>query len=76
MAIEPLFTMRFLDPPLRSHTHAYQAHWDGPITPQPEEIAAGWWMSIDELRVKLTDPDWPFAPDGQALIEEWLRRYP
>ena len=75
MAIEPLFTMRFPDPPLRSHTHAYRTCWDGPVAHQREEIAAGWWTSIDELRAKLADPDWPFVPDGRALIEEWLRRH-
>lgn len=75
VAIEPLFTARFPDPPLRNHTHAYQTCWDGPVVHQPEEIAVGWWMSIDELRAKLTDPDWLFVPDGQALIEEWLRHY-
>ena len=75
VAIEPLFTTRFSDPLLRSHTHAYQTRWDGTIVHQPEEIAAGWWMSIDELQAKLADPAWPFVPDGRALIEEWLRRY-
>lgn len=47
--------------------------WDGPVRHQPEEIVWGEWITLDELRARLADPQrWPFVPDGRAAIERWL----
>ena len=73
--LTPLFTFRYVEPPVRYHAYAYEVRWDGPITHQPEEIAAGWWLDLAELREKLTDPDWPFVPDGRAAIGKWFAAY-
>jgi 8-oxo-dGTP pyrophosphatase MutT (NUDIX family) len=59
-------------PPIRYFAVAYEGHWDGPITHQPEEIIDGWWMPLEELRVKLYDPTWKFVPDGRQLIDWWF----
>ncbi|MHA6794690.1 NUDIX domain-containing protein [Pseudonocardia bannensis] len=61
---------------LRCHLFAYEASWDGPVVHQPSEIASGGWMDLDELRARLADPDWPFVPDGRALIERWFSERP
>lgn len=58
---------------VRYHVFTYETRWDGPLTPQPEEVAwAGWW-TVAELRERLADPArWPFADDGRVGIERWL----
>ena len=68
----PLFSFRYVRPPVRYHAYAYEVRWDGPISHQPEEIATGWWMDLAELKKKLADPDWPFVPDGRVAIEKWF----
>src|SRR6201991_3618336 len=57
---------------LRTHLHAFEARFDGPVRHQPEEVADGWWMPVDELRARLRDPAWPFVPDGRMLVEHWF----
>lgn len=75
VALRSLFTFRFEQPPVRYHGFAYEVRWDGAISHQLEEVVAGWWLSLTELRAKLADPSWPFVPDGRVAIEEWFRRY-
>jgi 8-oxo-dGTP pyrophosphatase MutT (NUDIX family) len=58
---------------VRYHAFLYETFWDGPIIHQPEEVAAGWWMTLTELRERLADPGWPFVPDGRQFLEEWFR---
>jgi 8-oxo-dGTP pyrophosphatase MutT (NUDIX family) len=72
--LRPLFTFRFEQPPVRYHAFSYEVTWDGPIVHQPEEVVAGWWMELTELRAALADPAWPFVPDGRAGIELWFSR--
>jgi 8-oxo-dGTP pyrophosphatase MutT (NUDIX family) len=72
--VEPLFTATYLRPPVRAHMFAFEARWDGPVVWQPEEVVAGGWMELSELRSRLADPGWPFVPDGRQLIERWFRR--
>ncbi|HWO61292.1 MAG TPA: NUDIX domain-containing protein [Umezawaea sp.] len=68
------FVARFVDPPIRYTAHVYETRTDGPFTHQPEEVAAGWWMDLDELSAKVADTDWPLVPDGRALFHQWLAR--
>jgi 8-oxo-dGTP pyrophosphatase MutT (NUDIX family) len=69
-----LFTMVFDEGEggLRSHLHAFEARWDGPVRHQPEEVADGAWMSLAELRARLADPTLPFVPDGRMLVQRWF----
>lgn len=60
--------------PMRCHLFAFQAHYDGPIRHQPEEIADGWWWTDAELARRLADPDWPFVPDTRVLVAHLLAR--
>lgn len=61
---------------VRFHGFLYEVLWDGPVVHQPEEVAAGWWMPLDELRTRLDDPGWPFVPDGRQFAEEWFAARP
>ncbi|GHF51720.1 8-oxo-dGTP pyrophosphatase MutT (NUDIX family) [Amycolatopsis bartoniae] len=76
VALTPLFTHVFEQPPLRCHNFCYEARWDGPVVHQPEEIVEGRWLPLGELREWARDPGSPLIPDGRAGILEWFRRYP
>ncbi|MBB4683612.1 NUDIX hydrolase [Amycolatopsis jiangsuensis] len=71
----PLFTQIYDEGSVHCHNFAFEVHWDGPIRHQPEEIAEGRWMPLDQLRAWVEDPASPFIPDGRAGIREWFRRY-
>jgi 8-oxo-dGTP pyrophosphatase MutT (NUDIX family) len=75
--LTPLFTMVFDEGGggLRSHLFAFEASWDGPVRHQPEEVAAGGWMPLGELRARLADPAWPFVPDGRMLVQRWFAEH-
>ncbi|RJQ80011.1 NUDIX domain-containing protein [Pseudonocardiaceae bacterium YIM PH 21723] len=71
--LEQLGANIYCEPPIRYFCVAYEAIWDGPITHQPEEIIDGWWMPLNELRLRLTNPEaFPFVPDGRQLIDWWF----
>ncbi len=71
--LEPLERIPFTDGHLRYHLFTYEARWDGPLRPQPEEVAWVGWVTVEELRARLADPvRWPFTPDGRLGAERWL----
>jgi 8-oxo-dGTP pyrophosphatase MutT (NUDIX family) len=72
--LKKLFISQYVDDRTRYHVWVYEARTDGPFTHQPEEVAWGGWMDLDELRVRIDDPDWPLVPDGRAIGREWLRQ--
>jgi isopentenyldiphosphate isomerase len=47
----------------------YEVTWNGPITPQPEEIAWGGFVTVAELDRMLGDEE--FCPDSVAIFELW-----
>lgn len=51
-------------------TEVYEVTWDGPVSPQAEEIAWGDFMEVDLLRAKLEE--WTVTPDGREVIERYL----
>jgi aminoglycoside phosphotransferase (APT) family kinase protein len=69
----PLGEGDYADAHTRYHAFRYLTSWDGPITPQPEEVAYGAWLSIEHLLDRLDDPEVPFMPDARALFGDWLR---
>jgi hypothetical protein len=75
--LHPLFVLRYDEGAggLRSHLFAFEGRHDGPVRHQPEEVAAGWWMPLSELRERLADPAWPFVPDGRVLVERWFTEH-
>jgi 8-oxo-dGTP pyrophosphatase MutT (NUDIX family) len=69
----PLPHARYDDGRVRYHAFTYEVRWDGPLRPEPTEIAWAGWVTLGELVERLADPErWPFAPDGRAGIERWL----
>jgi 8-oxo-dGTP pyrophosphatase MutT (NUDIX family) len=69
----PLPHARYDDGRVRYHAFTYEVRWDGPLRPEPTEIAWAGWVTLNELVERLADPErWPFAPDGRAGIERWL----
>ncbi len=68
----PLGEADYADDQTTYHAFRFVTTWDGPITPQPEEIAYGAWLSIERLLERLLDPDVEFMPDTLALFGDWL----
>ena len=69
----PLPPAVYDDGQVRYHAFTYEARWDGPLRPEPTEIAWVGWVSVADLARRLADPErWPFAPDGRAGAERWL----
>jgi isopentenyldiphosphate isomerase len=71
--LTPLFRDVYERGSIRYHAFLYETSWDGRIVHQADEIAEGWWMTLAELRERLSDPAWPFVPDGRQFIERWFR---
>ncbi len=71
--LEPLPRFAYAGSGVRYHVFAYETRWDGPLRPQPAEVAWVGWVTLGQLRERLADPRrWPFADDGRAGIERWL----
>lgn len=70
--IEPLSVEWYRDDSTWHLCHVFQTTHDGPVVHQESEIASGGWMTVAELRVRLTDPEWPMVPDGRWLVEQLL----
>ena len=70
VSLKPLGTQWYADESTKQVGHAFTTTYDGPITHQESEIAWGGWLTMDELRARLSDPDWAFVPDGRALFDE------
>ncbi len=70
----PLGEADYADMHTSYHAFRYVTTWDGPITPQPSEVAYGAWLSIERLLERLADPEIAFMPDSVALFSDWLRQ--
>ena len=51
-------------------TALFEVVWDGPVRPQPTEIAWGAFLPLPELVARLET--WPFVPDSVEMFERWL----
>jgi aminoglycoside phosphotransferase (APT) family kinase protein len=71
--LEALGESDYADGQTRYHAYRFATTWDGPITPQPEEVAYGAWLSVERLLDRLADPEVAFMPDTRALFGDWLR---
>jgi isopentenyldiphosphate isomerase len=73
--VRPCFRYWFADDATNYLACVYEAQYDpdehGPVVHQPSEVAEGRWIPWEELLERLSDPTWPFVPDGR----EGLRRY-
>ena len=70
--IEPLGEGDYSDEHTTYHAFRFVTTWDGPITPQPEEVQYGAWLSIEKLIERIGDPEILFMPDSVALFAAWL----
>jgi aminoglycoside phosphotransferase (APT) family kinase protein/8-oxo-dGTP pyrophosphatase MutT (NUDIX family) len=70
--LQPLTEADYADEHTRYHAFRYITTWDGEITPQPEEVTYGAWVSVERLIQQLADPEIPFMPDSRALFGHWL----
>ena len=59
----------FDGPHERALMRLYEVTWDGPILPQPEEIAWGAFVAFDELDRMLAKR--AFCPDSVAIFDRW-----
>lgn len=65
--LEPLGEGDYRDENADLHAWLYRVVWDGPIVHQDSEVAWGGWMTLDELRALVDDPERPLMPDSVAL---------
>ncbi|MEC3979381.1 NUDIX hydrolase [Amycolatopsis sp. H20-H5] len=75
--VEPVsvFTRVYEKDSIRCHNFAFEVRWDGPLVHQPEEVADGRWMSLEDLRAWAEDPESPFVPDGREAILDWFENH-
>ena len=69
----PLGEADYADDHTSYRAFLYVTTWDGPITPQPEEVAYGAWLSVERLLERIDDPEIEFMPDSVALLGAWVR---
>jgi isopentenyldiphosphate isomerase len=67
-----LFVASYADEHTRYQAHVYETSWDGPVRWQADEVAWGDWMTLEELRELLDDPERPFVPDTRTLLADWF----
>jgi aminoglycoside phosphotransferase (APT) family kinase protein len=70
--LESLGEADYRDDRTSYHAYRYVTTWDGPITPQPEEISYGAWLSVERLLGRMADPEIEFMPDTRALFGHWM----
>ena len=69
---EPLFPFRYADERTIVFAMVYRVIHDGPFCLQPEEVARGEFVGVEELERRLTER--PFCPDGVAVWRRFVNR--
>lgn len=72
--LEPLFHHLYQGPQTRAHTEVYRVIWDGPIVPQPSEIA--WTGFMSRADIVGNHAGLAFVPDGTELFARYLELFP
>ncbi|MER5867205.1 NUDIX domain-containing protein [Kitasatospora sp. NPDC002040] len=65
----PLFKFLFEENGLSWWCDTYEARWDGPVSPQVEEVDWHGWLTEAELAQRLTE--WEFVPDGLQAYRKY-----
>jgi isopentenyldiphosphate isomerase len=73
-ALERLFHHLYQGPQTRAHTEVYRVTWDGPIVPQPTEIA--WTGFMSRADIVRNAAGLAFVPDGAELFARYLELFP
>lgn len=75
--LEPMGTADYADAHTRYRAFRYLVSWDGEIRWQPEEVAWGDWVTLEELVRRLIDEPGTIVPDTAAvwgdLVRAWSR---
>lgn len=71
--LRSLGPVAYADEHTRYHAHRYTVTWDGPIEWQPEEVAGGEWVTVDDLVRRLDDEPDTVVPDSAAVWGEVVR---
>ncbi|MEE6258908.1 NUDIX hydrolase [Plantactinospora sonchi] len=58
----PLFRFLYDTPEHTWWSAVYEVRWDGPVDPQPEEVA--WHAFLTEAELAQRLPEWTWVPDG------------
>jgi 8-oxo-dGTP pyrophosphatase MutT (NUDIX family) len=66
----PLFTFLYESPEHTWWSSVYEARWELPVVPQPDEIAWHAFLAEEELEGKLGE--WPWVPDGLEAYRRLL----
>ncbi|GAA2119489.1 phosphotransferase [Nocardioides bigeumensis] len=69
----PLGEADYADDHTSYHAFLFETTWDGPVRLQPEEVASGEWLTLEQLAAMLDDPTVLMMPDARALLGPWLR---
>jgi isopentenyldiphosphate isomerase len=64
-----LFRHRYESEDDRSISAVSWATWDGPVVPQPEEIAWFAWEPVEDVARRVEEPT--FVPDGREVFRRW-----
>ncbi|HEU4480695.1 MAG TPA: NUDIX domain-containing protein [Actinomycetota bacterium] len=65
-----LFKERYLGEDNPHWASVYEVEWDGPVVHDPDEIASGGFITLEELLSRMND--WRFVPDGLQLFRRYL----
>ena len=65
----PLGVVPYSDEHTSYHAYRFTTTWDGLIRWQPEEVAWGDWVPLEELALRIDREPWSFVPDSVAV---WL----
>jgi len=68
------FKHRYDGPGGRVWGAVYDVEWEGPIRHQPEEVAWGAFVQLDELEGMLRERE--VCPDSREVFQRWLRENP
>jgi 8-oxo-dGTP pyrophosphatase MutT (NUDIX family) len=73
--LEPMGTVDYADEQTRYRAFRYLVSWDGPIRWQPEEVAWGDWVALEELLRRLDDEPGSIVPDTAAVWGDLVRAW-
>jgi 8-oxo-dGTP pyrophosphatase MutT (NUDIX family) len=78
--LEPFGVTAYADDATRYVAFRFVATFDGPIRWQPEEVAWGEWVMVDELVRRLDEEPDTIVPDSSSvwgdIVREWAGRPP
>jgi isopentenyldiphosphate isomerase len=70
--LRPILKFQYEDADNRVNGRVYSCTYDGPLTPQAEEIAGVEWLDLDVVIERIRQA--PFCPDGVEALLRYLDR--